>query len=77
MGVVFTRSVDVNRVGPPEGETVHVVSAGHPDTLRETGPDVSPKIRTVAEEKLLRGAFPDEYDEYAAKVPAFIPFVKI
>src|SRR2546430_12686802 len=48
-GVVFTRRVDVNRVGPPEGETVQVVSAGHPTTLRETGPDVSPKIRTVAD----------------------------
>src|SRR2546427_12639362 len=49
MGVVFTSKADVNRVGPPEGETVHVVSAGHPDTFKETGPDVSPKIRTVAD----------------------------
>jgi protein-S-isoprenylcysteine O-methyltransferase Ste14 len=38
---------------------------------------IGTKIRTVAEEKLLRDAFPKEYDEYAAKVPAFIPFVKI
>lgn len=38
---------------------------------------IGTKIRTVAEEKLLRDAFPDEFDEYAAKVPAFIPFVKI
>lgn len=38
---------------------------------------IGTKIRTVAEEKLLRDAFPEEYDEYAAKVPAFIPFVKI
>jgi protein-S-isoprenylcysteine O-methyltransferase Ste14 len=38
---------------------------------------IGTKIRTVAEEKLLRDAFPDEYNEYAAKVPAFIPFVKI
>src|SRR2546430_225945 len=49
IGVVFTTSVDVNRVGPPEGETVQVVSAGQPDTLKETGPDASPKIRTVAD----------------------------
>ena len=41
-GVVFTRRVDVNRVGPPDGETMHVVSVGHPDTLKETGPDKSP-----------------------------------
>ncbi|HEY0428782.1 MAG TPA: isoprenylcysteine carboxylmethyltransferase family protein [Pyrinomonadaceae bacterium] len=38
---------------------------------------IGTKIRTVAEEKLLRDAFPEEYDEYAEKVPAFIPFVKI
>jgi protein-S-isoprenylcysteine O-methyltransferase Ste14 len=38
---------------------------------------IGTKIRTNAEEKLLRDAFPDEYKEYAAKVPAFVPFVKI
>lgn len=38
---------------------------------------IGTKIRTVAEEKLLRDAFPKEYDEYAAKVPAFVPFVNI
>src|SRR5438309_4843467 len=48
-GVVFTKIADVNRVGPPDGETMHVVSAGHPETLKETGPDKSPKIRTVAD----------------------------
>ena len=38
---------------------------------------IGTKIRTVAEEKLLRDAFPAEYEEYAARVPAFIPLVKI
>jgi protein-S-isoprenylcysteine O-methyltransferase Ste14 len=38
---------------------------------------IGTKIRTTAEEKLLRDAFPDEYNEYASKVPAFVPFVKI
>jgi protein-S-isoprenylcysteine O-methyltransferase Ste14 len=38
---------------------------------------IGTKIRTVAEEKLLRDAFPEEYKEYARKVPAFVPFVKI
>lgn len=38
---------------------------------------IGTKIRTIAEEKLLRDAFPDEYKEFAEKVPAFIPFVKI
>ena len=35
------------------------------------------KIRTVSEESLLRNAFPAEYEDYARKVPALIPFVKI
>jgi protein-S-isoprenylcysteine O-methyltransferase Ste14 len=38
---------------------------------------IGTKIRTIAEEKLLRDAFPDEYDEYATRVPAFVPFLKI
>ncbi len=38
---------------------------------------IGTKIRTVSEEKLLRNAFPDEYQTYAAKVPAFVPFVRI
>jgi protein-S-isoprenylcysteine O-methyltransferase Ste14 len=38
---------------------------------------IGTKIRTSAEEKLLRDAFPAEYDEYAAKVPSFVPLVKI
>lgn len=38
---------------------------------------VGTKIRTMAEEKLLRDAFPQEYEDYARKVPAFVPFVKI
>lgn len=38
---------------------------------------IGTKIRTASEETLLRDAFPNEYDEYARKVPAFIPFVKI
>jgi protein-S-isoprenylcysteine O-methyltransferase Ste14 len=37
---------------------------------------IGTKIRTVAEEKLLREVFPDEYKAYAEKVPAFVPFVK-
>src|SRR5438093_9441607 len=36
-GVVFTTNRDVNRAGPPDGSNVQVVSAGQPDTLRETG----------------------------------------
>lgn len=38
---------------------------------------IGTKIRTASEEKLLRDAFPKEYQEYARRVPAFIPFVKI
>lgn len=38
---------------------------------------IGTKIRTGSEEKLLRVAFPQEYQEYARKVPAFVPFVKI
>jgi protein-S-isoprenylcysteine O-methyltransferase Ste14 len=38
---------------------------------------IGTKIRTVSEEKLLRNAFPDDYQNYAEKVPAFVPFVKI
>ena len=38
---------------------------------------IGTKIRTIAEEKLLRGAFPEEYKNFSEKVPAFIPFVKI
>ncbi len=38
---------------------------------------IGTKIRTIAEEKLLRDAFPAEYEEYAANVSAIIPFSKI
>ena len=38
---------------------------------------IGTKIRTVSEEKLLRQAFPAEYEDYTRKVPAFVPFVKI
>lgn len=38
---------------------------------------IGTKIRTIAEEKLLKEAFPDEYKEFSKKVPAFIPFLKI
>jgi len=38
---------------------------------------IGTKIRTIAEEKLLREAFPEEYKEFSEKIPAFIPFVKI
>lgn len=38
---------------------------------------IGTKIRTIAEEKLLRDAFPAEYREFSEKVPAFIPFVKL
>jgi protein-S-isoprenylcysteine O-methyltransferase Ste14 len=33
-------------------------------------------IRTRSEEKLLRDAFGKDYEEWAARVPGFIPFVK-
>lgn len=35
------------------------------------------KLRTSGEEELLREAFPQEYENYRAQVPALIPFVKI
>jgi len=38
---------------------------------------IGTKIRTIAEEKLLRDAFPGEYEEYAKRVPGFVPFLKI
>ncbi|MEP6923546.1 MAG: isoprenylcysteine carboxylmethyltransferase family protein [Pyrinomonadaceae bacterium] len=38
---------------------------------------IGARIRITAEEKLLRAAFPAEYDEFAGRVPALIPFVKI
>lgn len=38
---------------------------------------VGTKIRTVSEEKLLRDAFPHEYEVYARKVSGLIPFIKI
>ncbi|MBX7170364.1 MAG: isoprenylcysteine carboxylmethyltransferase family protein [Pyrinomonadaceae bacterium] len=38
---------------------------------------IGTKIRTNSEEKLLREAFADEYQKYAAKVAPLIPFVKI
>jgi protein-S-isoprenylcysteine O-methyltransferase Ste14 len=34
-------------------------------------------IRTRSEEKLLRDAFGKEYEEWAARVPGFVPFVKM
>lgn len=34
-------------------------------------------IRTRLEEKLLRDAFPEEFEKWSARVPGFIPFVKI
>ncbi len=37
---------------------------------------IGTKIRVNSEEKLLRDAFPNEYEEYARRVPAFIPFLK-
>ncbi len=37
---------------------------------------IGTKIRTVAEEKLLREAFPNEYETYSNKVAPIIPFVK-
>lgn len=36
---------------------------------------VGNQIRIRAEEKLLREAFRKKFDDYAARVPAFIPFV--
>jgi protein-S-isoprenylcysteine O-methyltransferase Ste14 len=38
---------------------------------------VGTRIRTASEERLLRDAFGQEYDDFAAKVPPLIPFVKI
>lgn len=37
---------------------------------------IGTKIRTISEEKLLRDAFPEEYKNYSAKIPAFVPFVR-
>ena len=38
---------------------------------------IGTKIRTVFEERLLKDAFGQEFDDFKAKVPALIPFVKI
>ena len=38
---------------------------------------IGTKIRTVSEEKLLRDAFGGEFEDFAAKVPGLIPFLKI
>lgn len=38
---------------------------------------IGTKIRIGSEERLLRDAFPNEYRDYARRVPAFIPFVGI
>ena len=38
---------------------------------------IGARIRIKAEENLLRGMFLSEYDRFAARVPALIPFVKI
>ncbi len=38
---------------------------------------IGTRIRTMSEERLLRDAFGDEFDDFAAKVPGLIPFVKI
>jgi protein-S-isoprenylcysteine O-methyltransferase Ste14 len=38
---------------------------------------IGTRIRTAAEERLLREAFPDEYDKYSRKVASFIPLVRI
>lgn len=37
---------------------------------------IGTKIRTNSEEKLLRDEFPADYREYAARVPALIPFLR-
>lgn len=38
---------------------------------------IGTKIRTTSEERLLRDAFGEEFDDFAASVPGLIPFVKI
>ena len=38
---------------------------------------IGTRIRTMSEERLLRDAFGDEFDDFAVRVPALIPFVKI
>lgn len=38
---------------------------------------IGTKIRTVSEEKLLREAFPEEYQNYSAQVAGFVPFVRL
>ncbi len=38
---------------------------------------IGTKIRTIFEERLLRDAFGQEFEDFAAKVPPLIPFVKI
>src|SRR5467141_834479 len=48
-GLVMIWNFDRNRAGPFAGEKVHTVSAGHPDTLRETGSDEVPYTRTSAD----------------------------
>ena len=38
---------------------------------------IGTKVRTIFEERLLRDAFGQEFDDFAANVPPLIPFVKI
>lgn len=38
---------------------------------------IGTRIRTNTEERLLRDAFGKEFEEWKAKVPGFIPFVKL
>lgn len=38
---------------------------------------IGTRIRTIFEERLLKDAFGQEFDDFKAKVPALIPFVKI
>jgi len=49
-GVVLTRKVESNRATPVAGVKAHVVSAGHPDTVRVTGSADVPGSRRTADE---------------------------
>src|SRR6266571_763392 len=48
-GVVLTRNVESNRATPVAGVKAHVVSAGHPDTVRLTGSAEVPGSRKTAD----------------------------
>src|SRR5207249_4602944 len=59
-GVVFTRKVESNRATPVAGVKAHVVSAGHPDTVKVTGSADVPGSRRTVDALLFLAVWMDE-----------------